>query len=87
VFDEMFSGGRGAREIVAEKGLTQMSDSSELQAICRRVIEANAKVVADFKGGKEKSFGALVGGVMKETKGRANPAMINDLLRSILAEG
>ena len=87
VFDEMFSGGRGAREIVAEKGLTQMSDSSELEAICRRVIEANAKVVADFKGGKEKSFGALVGGVMKETKGRANPAMINDLLRSILAEG
>jgi aspartyl-tRNA(Asn)/glutamyl-tRNA(Gln) amidotransferase subunit B len=85
IFDEMFSSGREAGEIVAEKGLTQMSDTSELEAICRKVIEANAKAVEDFKGGKEKSFGALVGGVMKETKGRANPALVNDLLRSLLA--
>jgi aspartyl-tRNA(Asn)/glutamyl-tRNA(Gln) amidotransferase subunit B len=86
VFDEMFATGKGAREVVAEKGLTQMSDESELEAICRRVIEANARAVEDFKAGKEKSFGALVGGVMKETKGRANPALVNSLLRSILAE-
>ncbi len=87
VFEEMFASGKGASAVVAEKGLTQMSDSTELEAICKRVIEANAKIVADFKGGKEKSFGALVGGVMKETKGRANPALVNDLLRSLLSGG
>ena len=86
VFDEMFSSGKAANVVIAEKGLTQMSDSTELEAICRRVIGANEKAVADFKAGKEKSFGALVGGVMKETKGRANPALVNELLRSILSE-
>ena len=85
VFDEMFTTGRAAAVIVDEKGLKQVSDAGELEAICAKVIEANPKAVADFKAGKEKSFGALVGGVMKETKGKANPAMINDLLRAQLA--
>jgi aspartyl-tRNA(Asn)/glutamyl-tRNA(Gln) amidotransferase subunit B len=86
VFDEMFASGRDAKEIVAEKGLTQMSDTGELEAICRKVIQSNAKAVEDFKAGKEKSFGALVGGVMKETKGRANPALVNELLRKFINE-
>ncbi|HVF84915.1 MAG TPA: Asp-tRNA(Asn)/Glu-tRNA(Gln) amidotransferase subunit GatB [Abditibacteriaceae bacterium] len=85
VFDEMFASGRDAQSIVEERGLTQMSDTSELEAICARVIAANAKAVEDFKAGKERSFGALVGGVMKETKGRANPALVNELLRKQLA--
>ncbi len=86
VFDEMFASGRDAKTIVAEKGLTQMSDTSELEAICQRVLEANPKAVEDFKAGKERSFGSLVGGVMKETKGRANPSLVNDLLRQLLAK-
>jgi aspartyl-tRNA(Asn)/glutamyl-tRNA(Gln) amidotransferase subunit B len=84
VFDEMFASGRDANTIVQEKGLTQMSDTGELEEICRRVIEANPKAVEDYRNGKEKSFGALVGGVMKETKGRANPALVNQLLREQL---
>jgi aspartyl-tRNA(Asn)/glutamyl-tRNA(Gln) amidotransferase subunit B len=84
VFAEMFTTGRDAKAIVEEKGLTQVSDTGELEAIIRRVIENNAKAVEDFKAGKEKSFGALVGGVMKETKGRANPALVNEMLRAEL---
>lgn len=84
IFDEMFASGRDARAIVEERGLTQMSDTSELEAICERVIAANPKAVEDYRGGKEKSFGALVGGVMKETKGRANPALVNELLKKAI---
>ncbi len=86
VFDAMFESGRDAKSIIEERGLTQMSDSGELEAICRRVIAANPKAVEDYKGGKEKSFGALVGGVMKETKGRANPALVNELLKKQLSQ-
>ena len=84
VFDEMFASGRNAAEIVEEKGLTQVSDTGELEEACRKVIAANPKAVEDYKAGKEKSFGALVGGVMKETKGRANPALVNQLLKQQL---
>lgn len=84
VFDEMFSTGKDAEAIVEEKGLTQVSDTAELEAICRQVLEENEKAVADYLGGKEKSFGALVGGVMKATKGRANPGIVNQLLRAEL---
>ena len=86
VFSEMFASGRDAKAIVEEKGLTQVSDSGELEEIIRRVLANNAQAVADFKAGKEKSFGALVGGVMKETKGRANPALVNEMLRAELAK-
>jgi len=84
VFDEMFVSGKDAGVIVEEKGLTQVSDTGELEAVCRKVLEANPKAVEDFLGGKEKSFGSLVGGVMKETKGRANPGLVNELLRAEL---
>lgn len=86
VFDDMFVTGRDAAVVVSEKGLTQMSDTSELEEICRKVIATNSKAVEDYRAGKEKSFGALVGGVMKETNGRANPGLVNDLLKRILAE-
>jgi aspartyl-tRNA(Asn)/glutamyl-tRNA(Gln) amidotransferase subunit B len=86
VFDEMFVSSRDAQAIVDEKGLTQVSDSAALEEICRRVISANARAVEDYLGGKEKSFGSLVGGVMKETKGRANPALVNQILKSELAK-
>ena len=86
VFDEMFASSRDAKTIIEERGLTQMSDTSELEAICNRVLEANPKAVEDFRAGKERSFGALVGGVMKETKGRANPTVVNELLRALLSQ-
>lgn len=84
VFDEMFASGHDAASIVKAKGIEQISDTGELEAICKRVIENNAQAVQDFLGGKEKSFGSLVGGVMKESKGKANPAAVNQILRDIL---
>jgi aspartyl-tRNA(Asn)/glutamyl-tRNA(Gln) amidotransferase subunit B len=86
VFDEMFASGQDAMQIVESKGLKQMSDTSELEAICRLVVEKMPKIVEDLRGGKEKAFGALVGGVMKETRGKANPAMVNELLKRVLSE-
>ena len=84
VFDEMLESGKDAETVVEAKGLRQMSDSGELEAICRSVIEKLPKIVEDYKGGKEKAFGALVGGVMKETRGKANPALVNEILRKEL---
>ena len=84
VFDEMLETGKDANAIVEAKGLKQMSDSGELEAICRSVIEKLPKIVEDYKGGKQKAFGALVGGVMKETRGKANPALVNEILLQVL---
>jgi aspartyl-tRNA(Asn)/glutamyl-tRNA(Gln) amidotransferase subunit B len=85
VFEEMVSSGKGAEEIVAEKGLTQISDEGEVAAAVDRVLEANADKVAEYRGGKEKLFGFFVGQVMKATRGKANPQKVNDLLRAKLA--
>ena len=85
VFEEMFKTGKKPKELVEEKGLVQISDTGELDGIVNSVIEANPSVVEDFKSGKEKAFGFLVGQVMKETKGRANPKIINELLRKALS--
>ncbi len=71
--------------IIADRGLTQMSDSGALEKIIDEVIAANADSVAQFKAGKEKAFNALVGQVMKASKGKANPAQVNELLRRRLA--
>ncbi len=86
VFDAMLESGKDAAQIVDEKGLKQMSDTGELETICRAVIEKNPKVLEDFRAGKEKALAAFVGGVMKETRGKANPALVNELLRKVLAE-
>ena len=84
VFDEMLASGKDAESVVEEKGLKQMSDTGELESICRSVIEKLPKIVEDYRGGKEKAFGALVGGVMKETRGKANPALVNEILKTLL---
>jgi aspartyl-tRNA(Asn)/glutamyl-tRNA(Gln) amidotransferase subunit B len=84
VFDVMFETGKDPATIVEEKGLKQMSDTGELEAICRKVVENLPKIVEDYRSGKEKAFGALVGGVMKETRGKANPALVNELLKKVL---
>jgi len=81
VFEEMWTSRKDAEVIVKEKGLVQISDSSEIIGIVDAVIAANPQSVADFNAGKEKAIGFLVGQIMKQTKGRANPDMVNSLLR------
>ena len=81
VFEEMWISRKDAEVIVKEKGLVQISDSSEIIAIVDAVIAANPQSVADFNAGKEKAIGFLVGQTMKQSKGRANPDMVNSLLR------
>jgi aspartyl-tRNA(Asn)/glutamyl-tRNA(Gln) amidotransferase subunit B len=84
VFEEMFSTGKKADEVIAAKGLSQISDTREIEDIIDRVIAENPQPVADFKKGKEKAQGFLVGQIMRLTKGRANPALVNKLLRERL---
>jgi len=87
VYVEMFQTGKSADEIIAEKGLSQISDTQEIEAAVIDVINSNPKPVADFKSGKEPALKFLVGQVMKATKGRANPTLVNELLKKKLAEG
>jgi len=87
VFAEMMSGsGQTADQIIAEKGLKQETDTGAIEAIIRDVLAANPAMVADVKGGKEKAFNGLVGQVMKASKGKANPAQVNELMKKLLAD-
>ncbi|MEW5736111.1 MAG: Asp-tRNA(Asn)/Glu-tRNA(Gln) amidotransferase subunit GatB [Thermodesulfobacteriota bacterium] len=80
VFDLILETGRQPRDIVEEKGLTQVSDSSELEAAVDAVIAESPAEVEAYKGGKKKLMGFFVGQVMKRTKGKANPQMVNELI-------
>ena len=86
VFPAMWAGESDgdADAIIAAKGLKQMSDTGELEKIIDDVLAANAKSVEEFRAGKEKAFNALVGQAMKATKGKANPAQVNELLKKKL---
>jgi len=84
VFAEMYRSGESAETIVKTKGLTQMSDSSEIEKIVDDVIAANQAQHAQYKAGKETIFGFFVGQVMKASKGKANPAVVNELLKKKL---
>jgi len=86
VLPRMFETGKGAREIVAEEGLAQISDAGELEAIVEQVVEENPGPAEDFRGGKEKALGFLMGQVMKATGGQANPQMVNELMREKLSQ-
>lgn len=87
VFAEMMSGsGQTADQIITEKGLKQETDTGAIEAIIRDVLAANPEMVADVKGGKEKAFNGLVGQVMKASKGKANPAQVNELMKKLLAD-
>ena len=86
VFEALWSGeGLDVDAIVDAKGLKQMNDSGALEVIVDEVIAANAKNVTEFKAGNDKALNALVGQIMKASKGKANPQQVNDLLRSKLA--
>lgn len=84
VFDEVFETGKLPRVVVEEKGLTQISNEEEIIKIIDMVLEENASIVEDIRQGKDKAFGFLVGQVMKLTKGRANPALVNQILKDKL---
>ena len=73
--------------VIQERGLRQISDAGALDAIVAEVLAANPKQVEDYRAGKEKAFNSLVGQVMKATKGKANPAQVNEILKSKLAGG
>ena len=84
VFDDMAETGKPARQIVDEKGLVQVTDTSAIEAVVQKVIEASPDEVASYKAGKKKLMGYFVGQVMKETKGKANPGIVNKLLQDRL---
>ena len=80
VFKEMLETGKSPQSIVEEKGLVQINDEGAIKAVVEKVVANNPQSVADFKAGKEKAIGFLVGQVMKETKGKANPGLVNKLI-------
>ena len=85
VFDALWSGeGAQVDAIIEAKGLKQMNDTGALEKIIDEVIAANPDNVAQFKAGKDKAFNALVGQAMKASKGKANPAQVNEMLRKKL---
>lgn len=84
VFEEMFATGDDPEKIVKEKGLVQITDEGAIAAIVEEVIANHSKVVADYRAGKDKALGFLVGQVMKVTKGKANPELVNRLLKERL---
>ena len=86
VFPEMWETGKAAEEIVKEKGLIQISDTSELEAIVMEVIQANPKSVEDFKAGNKKAVGFFMGQIMKATKGKANPRVVSGMVMKKLQE-
>ena len=80
VLPEMWTSGKSAEQVVKDKGLVQINDTGAIEEIIKAVIAANPQSVADYKAGKKKAIGFLVGQVMKQTKGRANPGVVNQLL-------
>ncbi len=80
VFDEMWQSGKNPAAIVEEKGLVQVSDTGEIEKIIEGIIAANLGQVEEYRGGKEKVLGFFVGQVMKASRGKANPAVVNELL-------
>ncbi|TWJ17549.1 Asp-tRNA(Asn)/Glu-tRNA(Gln) amidotransferase subunit GatB [Geobacter argillaceus] len=84
VFDEMWQHGGEPAKIVKEKGLVQVSDTGEIEKIIDEIMAANMGQVEEYRGGKEKVFGFFVGQVMRASKGKANPAVVNELLLSKL---
>jgi len=84
VFEEMYRTGRNPGEIVREKGLEQVTDTGAIESLVDQVMAANPDQVEEFRGGREKVLGFLVGQVMKESRGKANPGKVNQLIREKL---
>ena len=80
VFDEMIASGKEAAAIIEEKGLRQVTDTGVIEAVIDKIIESNPQSVDDYRNGKEKALKYLIGQVMRESGGKANPAAVNELL-------
>ena len=80
----MLKDGEKASAIVEKKGLSQITDTGAIKEICQKIVDANPNQVEAYKGGKNQLFGFFVVQVMKETKGRANPPKVNELLKTKL---
>jgi aspartyl-tRNA(Asn)/glutamyl-tRNA(Gln) amidotransferase subunit B len=87
VFDAMWAGEGSAEQIIERRGLRQISDAGEIEKRVDEVLAANAKQVQDYRAGKDKAFNSLVGQVMKATRGKANPAQVNEILKRKLGSG
>ena len=79
VLEELFENPRNPEEIIKEKGWIQISDEGAIKEVVLKILEANPQSVLDFKAGKDRALGFLVGQAMKETKGKANPQMLNKM--------
>ncbi len=86
VFEVMLETGDGAAKVVEDRGLKQTSDTGAIEAVIADVMAANADKVADYRGGKDKLFGFFVGQTMKAMGGKANPAVVNEVLKGMLGE-
>ena len=84
VFEKVFAEDVDPEKYVEEQGLKTVHDEGKLKAALEQVIADNPQAVSDYKGGKEKALGALVGQTMKAMKGKANPGMVNQMLREML---
>jgi aspartyl-tRNA(Asn)/glutamyl-tRNA(Gln) amidotransferase subunit B len=84
VFAKMYESGRAAADIVAAEGLAQISDTSSLEPIVRRIVDAHGDIVAEIRAGKDRKFQFLVGQVMKETKGKGDPKVVSDLMKAAI---
>ena len=85
IVEDMYKTGKSPQTIIKEKGLVQITDEGELIKSITSIIKANPNQLADYRGGKEKLFGFFVGQVMKATHGKANPQLVNELLKKMLA--
>jgi aspartyl-tRNA(Asn)/glutamyl-tRNA(Gln) amidotransferase subunit B len=81
IFPELLKTGKSPAAVIKERGITQISDESEIEKIVKEVIAENTQIVDDIKKGKDRAVGFLVGLVMKKTKGQANPGIVNKLIR------
>ena len=79
VIEELFENPKDPEEIIKEKGWIQISDAGAIKQVVEKILEANPQSVADYKAGKDRALGFLVGQAMKETKGKANPQMLNKM--------
>lgn len=86
VFTEMYKTGTMPKEIVEKQGLQQSDNSDEIEALCREAITSNAKAVSQFKEGNVKALNALKGPVMKATKGKANPAILDQIIKDLISQ-
>jgi aspartyl-tRNA(Asn)/glutamyl-tRNA(Gln) amidotransferase subunit B len=86
VFEQMYSSGRRAAEIVAAEGLATIDDQDAIDRIVAEVLEKHAGPVADYRAGKTKAFGFIIGQVMKATAGKADPARVNASVRRVLGD-